>query len=284
MRCDLHTHSLFSDGTSTPEELIVQAKEKELIIALTDHNTVLGLPEFLKLAEENGVTAVPGTELSCGYEKYEFHLLGLFIAPEYYARVERLAKEFHVLKEISNIEMVERLNNAGYDINYADVKKRNPTGNANRAHFAAELMEKGYVASRSEAFETILSEGYGFYVQPERLQLVDAIRFLREINALPILAHPLKDIDADRLADILPELIQQGLVGMETMHSSYDDEAIAASKKLAERFGLLESGGSDYHGTAKVGVYLGCGKGNLDIPKQVYTTLLEYHKAHMANG
>lgn len=279
MQCDLHTHSVFSDGSATPAELIASAKKLGLIIALTDHNTAAGLPEFMAEAEKNGVTAIAGTELTCGFEEYEFHLLGLFIAPEYYEHVERLAKEFHVLKEISNIEMIERLNDAGYNINYADVKKRNKSGNANRAHIAAELMEKGYVKSVREAFSTILSEEYGFYTKPERLHLTDAVRFLREINALPILAHPLKDVDGKYLEGILPELIKEGLVGIETMHSSYSEEDIQISKELAKRFDLYESGGSDYHGTVKPDIELGCGKGNLCISPQVYLDLLKLHQS-----
>lgn len=276
MRCDLHTHSINSDGASTTDELIAQAKELNLIIALTDHNTVAGLPAFMQAAAENGVTAIAGTELSTEHNGVEFHLLGLFIDPKNYQKVERLAKEFHVLKEISNIEMVERLNDAGYDIAYADVKKRNPNGNANRAHVAAELLEKGYVSSIREAFSTILSEGAGFYIQPARLQLIDAVHFLREISALPILAHPLEDTTPDALIEMLPELIEVGLLGMETMHSSYSDDQIRIAKEIASRFNLLESGGSDYHGIVKPDVHLGCGKGNLDIPQSVYDKLLAY--------
>lgn len=274
MKCDLHTHSLHSDGSAEPAELIAEAKRLGLIIALTDHNTTAGLPEFMQAAKDEGVTAIAGTELSCCHCGDEFHLLGLFIKPEHYNKVERLAKEFHVLKEISNVEMIERLNSAGYNIKYSDVKNRNPNGNANRAHVAAELLEKGYVGSVAEAFDTILSDEYGFYIQPERLQLIDAIHFLRSIDALPILAHPLKDIDCKKLNDILPELIKEGLLGIETMHSSYSDEDIRVSKELVKRFGIIESGGSDYHGAVKPNVSLGCGKGNLDIPEDVYSELL----------
>lgn len=276
MKCDLHTHSINSDGTATPDEIIAQAKELGLIIALTDHNTAAGLTDFMSAATENGVTAVAGTELSSEYNGIEFHLLGLFIDPENYHKVERLAKEFHVLKEISNIEMVERLNDAGYDITYADVKKRNPNGNANRAHVAAELLEKGYVSSIKEAFSTILSEDAGFYIQPVRLQLIDGIHFLREISAVPVLAHPLEDTTPEALVDMLPELIEAGLAGIETMHSAYDDEKIKIAKEIAARFNLLESGGSDYHGSVKPDIQLGRGKGSLDIPQSIYDNLLAY--------
>lgn len=277
MSCDLHSHSINSDGTDTPAQIIEEAKRQGLIIALTDHNTILGLPSFIEEAERAGVVAVGGTELSCAYGSKEFHLVGLFIAPEFYSRVERLVKEFHVLKEISNIEMIERLNAAGYDITYAEIRRRNPSGNVNRAHVAAEMLEKGYVSSVSEAFKTVLSEESGFYVQPARLQLTDAISFLREIEALPVLAHPLQDVDAEELREMLPELTKAGLIGIETMHSSYSDEQIATAKDIAKDFSLLESGGSDYHGSTKPTISLGTGEGNLDISDSIYENLLARH-------
>lgn len=278
MRCDLHTHTNYSDGSYTPTELVREAKEKNLIIALTDHNTVTGLPEFLAQAERIGACAIGGTELSSVYDGKEFHLLGLFIAPEYYDRVESLCREYHILKEKSNIDLVEKLRLAGYNIEYSEIKAMNVKGNVNRAHIASELQKQGYVSSISDAFNRLLDEKCGFYVPPERLLLTDAIRFLREIGALPVLAHPLKDITPERLREILPELIDAGLVGMETMHSSYTDEKIAVSKEITEDFGLLESGGSDFHGSVKPDVELGVGKGNLDIPVEVYERLLEKSK------
>lgn len=275
MNCDLHTHTNHSDGSNTPVELVAMAKELDLIIALTDHNTVTGLPEFLAEAERLGVTAIGGTEFSTVYHGEEFHLLGLFIDPEKYGEVEELCREYHILKEESNIDLVNRLREAGYSIDYASIKARNVKGNVNRAHIAAELIEAGYFGSVSEAFDRLLDEKCGYYIPPRRLELTDAIGFLTEIGALPILAHPLKDIDGDRLREMLPELIEAGLVGMETMHSSYSDEKIALSKVIAADFGLLESGGSDYHGSNKPGVKLMVGKGNLNIPASIYYKLLE---------
>ncbi len=275
MNCDLHTHTVHSDGSYTTAELAAAANEKNLIIALTDHNTVSGLPEFTAEADRLGVTGVGGVELSCVYEGREFHLLGLFIEPEHYGEVEGLCTEYHVLKEKSNVDLIDKLASIGYDINYESIQKRNVKGRVNRAHIAAELIEKGYVLSVGEAFERLLDEKVGLYTPPERLGLTDAIRFLRRIKAVPVLAHPLKDIGAEEFGKMLPELIEAGLVGMETMHSSYSDEKIALSKKIAENFGLLESGGSDFHGSIKPGVMLGVGKGNLDIPDRIYYNLLK---------
>lgn len=271
--CDLHAHSVFSDGTYTPSELIAEAKCLDLIIALTDHNTAAGLPEFMDAAREQGVTAVPGVEFSTEYQGKELHLLGLFVLPEHYAAVERMVKEQHVLKEISNMELVERLNQAGYLIDYAKVKGRNPNGNANRAHVAAELMEHGYVTSIREAFDTILSDEGGFYVAPSRLALTDVIQDLRRIGVLPVLAHPLQELTEPELRELLPHAIEAGLVGMETMHSSYSVETISLAEKIAAEFHLLPSGGSDFHGSVKPDISLGTGRGGLRISSKIYSDL-----------
>ena len=278
LRCDLHTHSVFSDGTYTPTELIAEAKRLGLIIALTDHNTAAGLPEFMDAARKQGVTAVPGVEFSAEYNGKELHLLGLFVQPEHEPAVERMMREQHVLKEISNMELVERLNRAGYGIDYAKVKARNPKGNANRAHMAAELMEQGYVASIREAFDTILSDTGGFYVPPSRLQLLDVIEDLRRIGVLPVLAHPLQELTETELRELLSHAMGAGLAGMETMHSSYSPETIALAEKIAAEFGLLPSGGSDFHGTVKPDISLGSGRGRLCISPDVYWNLLEAWK------
>ena len=276
LRCDLHTHSVFSDGTYTPGEIIAEAKRLGLIVALTDHNTAAGLPEFMDAAQKLGVTAVPGVEFSTEYNGKELHLLGLFVLPEHYAAVERMVKEQHVLKEISNMELVERLNQAGYLIDYMKVKRRNPNGNANRAHMAAELLDQGYVTSIREAFDTILSDNGGFYVPPSRLQLIDVIKELRRIGVLPILAHPLQELTEPELRDLLPNAIEAGLAGMETMHSSYTPETIALAEKIAAEFNLLSSGGSDFHGSVKPGISLGTGRGWLCIPSKIYSNLATF--------
>jgi predicted metal-dependent phosphoesterase TrpH len=274
LRCDLHTHSVFSDGTYTPRQLIAQAKQLDLILALTDHNTVAGLPEFMAAAREFGVTAVPGAEISTEYNGTELHLLGLFIMPEHYAAIDWMVKEQHILKEISNMELVERLNRAGYLIDYATIKKRVPNGNANRAHIAAELLACGYVTSVREAFDTILSDKGEFYVPPARLQLLDVIREFRHIGVLPVLAHPLQELTEQALRALLPAAIGVGLMGMETMHASYSPQMITLAEKLAAEYHLLPSGGSDFHGSVKPDIALGVGSGQLCIPARVYFDLL----------
>ena len=284
LRCDLHTHSVFSDGTYTPGEIVAEAKRLGLTIALTDHNTAAGLPEFMDAAQKLGVTAVPGVEFSAAYLEKELHLLGLFVLPEHYDAVKQMVKEQHVLKEICNMELVERLNQAGYLIDYSKVKGRNPHGNANRAHVAAELMELGYVASIQEAFQTILSDDGGFYVPPARLQLLDVIRELRSIGVLPVLAHPLQELTEQELRELLPYAIEAGLVGLETVHSSYSLDTIALAERIAAEFHLLPSGGSDFHGSIKPDISLGTGKGELCIPHKIYLDLLNVRNSIASGG
>lgn len=280
MRSDLHTHSVYSDGTWTPAQLVAAAKELGLVIALTDHNTVAGLPEFLAEAERQGVTAVPGIEFTTEYRGKELHLLGLFLRAEHYGPIEALMEEYNRLKEISNRELVARLNAAGYRIDYANVQKRSPNGNINRPHVAAELLAQGYADCMWNAFENFLGEDKGFYVPAKRLQLTDAIRFIRRLGALPVLAHPLQELKEDELRELLPAAVEAGLVAMEVMHCSYTDEVIAAAQRVAEDFGLLPSGGSDFHGEVKEDVSLAVGKGNLSIPLQFYHGLLEWMQAN----
>ena len=273
MYCDLHTHSIFSDGSLRPEQIIAQAKERGLTVALTDHNTVSGLRDFMAAANAQGIRAIPGIEFSTTCHGQELHLVGLFIEPEHYDRLESVAEEFQRLKEQSNREMIRRLNTAGYAIDYDEIRSRSPGGNINRAHMGKALVRQGYVRSVQEAFETLLGEDLPFYVPCRRLETTEAIRILREIQAVPILAHPLQDLSEAELRQILPELMGAGLIAMETHHSSYDDATIALASRIAGEFHLLPSGGSDFHGTAKPDIHLGVGKGNLHIPLSVLENL-----------
>ncbi len=278
MYCDLHTHSHFSDGSHSPGWLISQAKELGLAIALTDHNTVSGLPEFLAEAEKQGVRAIPGIEFSTVCHGTELHLVGLFIEGKHYAYLESVAEDFLRRKAESNREMIRRLNAAGYDINYEQLLSRSPTGNINRAHMARALVEKGYMSTPQEAFEKLLGDDLPFYVSCERLETAEAVRILRNIKAVPVLAHPLQELTEEELRAILPELVEAGLIGLETHHSSYDDAAIAKATAIAAEFGLLPSGGSDFHGAAKPDIRLGAGKGNLRIPLSFLDALEEAKK------
>ena len=167
--CDLHNHSTYSDGTNTPTELVAIAEKAGLgAIALTDHNTVAGLPEFLAAAEGKSVRAIAGTEFSTDYKGTELHILGLFLRPEHFAPVTARLEDFHRKKEQSNLDLVDKLNAAGYEIDYEKIKNSTPKGQVNRALIAAELTRLGYTESIQAAFKKLLSPKCGYYIPPTR--------------------------------------------------------------------------------------------------------------------
>lgn len=269
MTCDLHTHSVFSDGTYTPAQLIAEAEEIGLnAVALTDHNTIAGLPDFLAAGEGSSVKAVPGCEFSTDYNGVELHILGLYIRPESYQTVTDLLEKAQRDKEESNRNLVAALNEAGYAIDYEKVVARSQ-GSVNRAHIAAELMEMGYISSIQEAFQSLLTKKRGFYKPPQRIGAFDCIRFIKSIGAVAVLAHPFLNLKEEAaLRAFLPEAVEAGMDGMEVVYSKFTPEQTALAQKIAEDFGLAFSGGSDFHGENKPDIALGTGRGELKIPAE----------------
>ena len=269
MYCDLHTHSVFSDGTYTPAQLIAEAERIGLsAVALTDHNTVAGLPDFVTAGEGSSVKAVPGCEFSTDYNGVELHILGLWIQPEYYQTVTELLDKAQREKEESNRNLVAALNAAGYAIDYEKVAARSQ-GSVNRAHIAAELMEAGYIASIQEAFQSLLTKKRGFYKPPQRIGAFDCIRFIKSIGAKAVLAHPFLNLKEEAaLRNFLPEAVEAGLDGMEVAYSKFTPVQTALAQQIASDFGLAFSGGSDFHGENKPDIALGVGRGELKIPAE----------------
>ena len=268
--CDLHTHSVFSDGTYTPTELVEAAKAMGLsAIALCDHNTVAGLPEFMAAAQGSTVEAVPGIEFSSDYMGKELHILGLFVQPQYYDAVSNLLDAALQRKEKSNVALIEALNRAGYALDYGQIKAATPKGHVNRAHIAAALTEKGYTPSVKAAFDTLLSPEAGFFQPPQRISAFEIIDFIRSIHAVPVLAHPFLNLNQPELEVFLEKAIPHSLAGMETLYPLFDEETTRTAKALADRFGLLQSGGSDFHGATKPDIRLGSGKGSLAVPMEL---------------
>ncbi len=274
--CDLHTHSVFSDGTFTPTEIICAAENIGLsAVALCDHNTVDGLSEFLKASEGKSVEAVCGCEFSVSFKEKELHLLALYIKEEHFDKISQMMREYNKLKEESNKNLIAALNKAGYNISYDEIKAKTPNGKFNRAHVAAELMEKGYTKSVKEGFKSLLSKSKGFYKEPQRPDFFKMLEFISSIDAVSVLAHPFLNLDEERLSSLLPKAKEKGLVGMECFYSLYDEETTQKSIELCDKFGLKYSGGSDFHGENKPDIKLGVGKGNLEIP---YSIALELQK------
>lgn len=277
--CDLHTHSTFSDGTDTPAALMAMAEERGLgAIALTDHNTVAGLPEFLKAAEGKSVQAVAGTEFSTDYRGTELHILGLFLKQEHFAVITERLEDYHRRKEQSNRDLVDKLNAAGYAIDYDRIKNSTPEGQVNRALIAAELTRLGYTESIQAAFKQLLSPKCGYYVPPTRPCPFETIRFIKSLGAVAVLAHPFLNLEEKELREFLKEAVPCGLDAMETLYSTYDEATTMAAKRVADDFGLLHSGGSDYHGKNKPHIQMGIGQGGLAAPQGLMTAMEERQK------
>ena len=273
-RCDLHMHSYHSDGTFSPEELIAEAERVGLsAIALTDHNTVAGLPAFLAAADKSSVEGIPGIEVSSDYGERELHILGLFLDEAYYDKIVEFLKPMAENKERSNVALIGALADGGYDISYEEVTARSGEAQFNRSHVAQLLTEKGYTSSIKEAFETVLSKSSGFYQQPKRLSAFDVISFLKSIGAAVVLAHPFLSLEEDELRAFLPSAIACGLDGIEVLYSGYSEETTALARSIAREFGLCESGGSDFHGGRKPDISMGAGRGDLKIPAELVDAL-----------
>lgn len=274
MTCDLHAHSIYSDGTWTPDALIDGAIEAGLsAIALTDHNTVDGLPSFISAARGKDIEIVTGTEFSVDYKGKELHILGLFITPEHFDEVTEFMAIVHRRKEERNRELILALRADGYDLDYDVLASATPSGRINRAHVAGALVERGYAESIKDAFYKFLVPSAGYYKFPKMFTAREIIDFILSIGAVPVWAHPFLSLSEPEIIEFLSET--EGLCGMECYYSTYDDETTNKALAIAARFGLLPSGGSDFHGARKPSISLGVGKGNLEVPYEWYLALKE---------
>ena len=274
-RIDLHVHSVYSDGTMTPAELTDLAVEKELsAMALTDHDSISGLPEARERAawwRDRGkpIRIIPGVELSVAYGTGDIHMLGLGIRPEDRG-LEDLLELMNERREERNREMAERFCRAGIEITYEELTEEEPDAVLTRAHFAALLVKKGYVRNNNEAFEKYLDSSSAFYVPRVYVEPEEGIRVIREAGGIPILAHPLiYKMTRGELEELICRLREAGLEGIEAIYSSYTNQEEDYAKSLAHRYGLLISGGSDYHGANKPALELGSGRGNLFVPETI---------------
>lgn len=281
--CDLHTHSNYSDGSLPPAELVRMAEYKGLsALALTDHNTAAGLPEFMKAGESSKVITVAGCEFSTEYtlcaddgesRVQELHIVGLFFDESVWGSVEEYVSEHMKNKKISNQNMIKRLQDAGYDITYDEVSAITDAGEFNRAHIARILCRKGYIERPADAFEELLKEGCGFYIPPKRPDVFETIKFIKKNGAVSVLAHPFLELSADELRCFLRAAKPAGLDAIETNYSKFDDEIIKQACAIAGEMELARSGGSDFHGDAKPDVEMGTGRGSLEVPFDYYEDL-----------
>ncbi len=279
---DLHVHSNRSDGTLSPAQLVDYAREKGLkAFALTDHDTIDGLEEAISYGEnlraEDGGRAVPeivpGIELSTEYHKQDIHILGLFI--DYRRPAFRESLQAFVDSRIGrNRKMCRLLQEAGIRITYEDLISAYPDAVITRAHYARYLLDHGYVRSLPEAFERYIGDHCPCYVPREKVTPVQAVRLVQEARGVPVMAHPgLYHLGREQLDTLAAELKEAGLAGLEAIYSTYSPAEERQMRALASKYGLLVSGGSDFHGAAKPGLDLGTGYGKLFVPCQILEDL-----------
>jgi predicted metal-dependent phosphoesterase TrpH len=277
---DLHTHSAASDGSYAPGEVVRLAREGGLAaIALTDHDTVDGLPEAVAAGAAYGVEVIPGVEISARFPGGSMHILGLFVD---YAN-GRLDERLAVLKQARldrNPQIIAKLNALGIPITMAQVEAISGGGQVGRPHIARALLEAGYVRDLQEAFDKFLGWHRAAYVSKFRFPQEEAIQMIREAQGIPVLAHPftLGLGSAFALKNLLLELKDLGMAGIEVYYSEHTREQEALYLKLARELDLLVTGGSDYHGANKPEITLGSMPSQARLTYELVTALKSWRQ------
>jgi hypothetical protein len=274
---DLHVHSNASDGTLTPSEVVALAVKNNIsVIALTDHDTLGGLPEAEQAAihhRETGksIRVIPGTEISVSYRNKDIHILGLFVDVNN-EELTRSLEEARGKRDERNEKMTANLREIGIDITVEKMRAKEGDAVLTRAHFAKFMVEEGYIKSMKDAFNKYLNNDSPYYVPREYLCPEEAIRLIHLAGGLAILAHPLLyKFTLDEVDKMIAYLTSIGIDGIEAIYSAntgFDEGRIL---HFANKYGLVITGGSDFHGANKPDLDLGVGRGNLHIPE----TLLE---------
>lgn len=273
---DLHTHSNYSDGTCSPAELVKRASDNGLsAFALTDHDSVAGIDDAIKAVNEQNVSLkfIPGTELSVGYKSSDIHIVGLFIN-HHDKSFNEMSKMIIQRRIYRNNEMIKRFNDAGIPITMEELTNSNPDTVVTRAHFARWLIDHNFVSTTNDAFTKYLDTNSKFYVPREYITPKEGIDIIRKSGGIAILAHPLHyKLEAKELESLIGRLKDAGLSGIEVMYSNHIGQDEAYVRKLANKFDLLPSGGSDFHGANKPAIDIGKGRGNLAIPYEYLENL-----------
>ena len=265
---DLHTHSTFSDGTFTPLQLVKYAEEKGLkAFALTDHDTTEGVKEAKSI--ETNVEVISGVEISTRYDKKEIHIVGLYVN-ENDADLNKQLKYYREKRVTRNFEILEKLNSLGVNITIDDVKESCTGDVISRAHIAKALVSKGFVGSYTEAFDRYLGDNKCAYVPRETLNYEESMELIIKAGGVPVLAHPLLYKMSDtNLENMMVKLRQKGLKAVEVYYSTHSNSDTQHIMAMANRVGLIYSGGSDFHGATKPKIDMGTGMGKLAVPYEI---------------
>lgn len=274
---DLHCHSTASDGTLSPSDVVrLAAREGLSGLALTDHDTADGVAEAAAEAAKLGIDFIPGIELSCAIDPPgTMHLLGYGIDPS-----RKIFREMVTTllsgRDTRNPRIIARLNELNVAISMDEVNNEAGGQVIGRPHIAAILVRKGYVSSIKNAFDKYLAPGGLAWFDKERLTFTQAIDMVKKAGGIAVLAHPiqLRTTNDAQLQQVVKDLVDAGLSGIETLHSDQDEKWTEKLTVLAREYNLLTTGGSDFHGTNKKDINLGWARGRR-IPREFFDRLKE---------
>lgn len=264
---DLHTHSVFSDGSSTPEELIALAEQAGLTaLALTDHDTTDGLARFMAAGEKSTVQPVSGVELSAEFGNIAFHMLGYLFDPAH-TELQKALERVRKGRTERNVRILENLNRLGYGLTHDDVRKHAGDDLVGRPHFAAALIEKGHFKHKDKIFQQLLGKGKAAYAERQRLMPEACVEVIRKAGGVPVIAHPGQmRLSVRDLRRLVKRLKEHGLGGLEVWHPTHQPHQTASFLRICEDFELAATGGSDFHGALTPDLTLGRGFGDLCVP------------------
>ena len=271
---DLHMHSLFSDGTFTPEELVASGvKNGVRAMALTDHDTTDGVARFVAAAQAAGLQAFSGVEVSADCDLGSVHVLGYGMDPAHPGFIKSLAW-IRQGREERNQEILERLNRLGLALTYEEVTSHAGADVVARPHFALAMMAKGYVSNKREAFDRYLARGKPAYAERRRFDPGQTFALIREAGGLPVLAHPFTlKLSGAAFRNPVTEFKSMGLAGLEVYYPEHAPDLVRTYLSLARELDLLVTGGSDFHGAVSPGIEIGRGFGHLLVPDEVALAL-----------
>ncbi len=241
---DLHNHTKFSDGSLSPAKLIEVAKEKGIAaMGITDHDTMEGITPAQKAGEEHDIEIVPGLELSTHRGGKEFHLLGYYCDPKH-PLLKTLLDKMISDRQDRMKKMITRLGDLGLTIDITEILSKTEGRAPGRPHLALTLCQKGYCRTPLEAFQKYIGNGCPPYVERYKLDLYKAIDLVRIAGGIPVLAHP----GIYKEDHFIPSMVKKGLLGIEVFHPDHRPKDVNKYQQLAQKYDLLITGGSDYHG------------------------------------
>lgn len=273
-RCDLHAHTTASDGDLSPSELVQHAVEVGIgALGVTDHDTVAGIPEAVEAAARLGMALAPGVEVSAEFSPGTMHILGYYVDIENKPLQDALEK-LRGGRDVRNAFILEKLNGLGIEITMEEVLAVAGEESVGRPHIAQVILNKGYCATRQEVFDKYLAKGAAAYFDRIRFSPAESIELILNAGGVPVLAHPVQlKLEDDALSGMVGELAGMGLKGIEIYYWNHTPQQTAFYCKLAEKYDLLVTGGSDFHGPSRSETRLGVGGGDLAVPIEVYDNL-----------